>query len=381
MPKTIYLDYNATTPVCKEAIEASTTAMKDAWANPSSGHLAGQMARRLLEGARRAVAGLVGAGQKQIVFTSGGTESNNLAILGVARALEEKGRHLITSAIEHPSVLNVFKALERQGWQVSIVPVDAEGLVQPESFRAALRPDTTLASIMLANNETGAIQPIAELAAIAREKGVVFHTDACQAIGKIQVDVDRLGVDLLTLAGHKFYAPKGTGALYIRQGVQIEPILYGAGQEGGLRPGTEPVPQAAALGAAAEAALKGLKNGEPDRLKGLSDRLLSLLRRGWPGLLRHGPEGACLPNTLYVAFAGLDANEILKRAPLLLASTGAACHDRSCSISHVLAAMGVDQAAARGTIRLSVGRHTTAEEIEEAADMLLTAAKQVAREA
>ena len=375
MPDTIYLDYNATTPVCKEAVDAAVTAMKEAWGNPSSGHRQGRLARAFLEEARSQVSKLINAKPDEIVFTSGGTESNNLAILGAAQAYGKKRSHAVTSAIEHPSVAKVFDALEERGWRVTRIMPDRKGVIQPEAFISALEPDTVLASIMLANNETGVIQPISDMAAEARSRGMVFHTDASQAVGKIEVNAEGLGVDLLTIAGHKLYAPKGTGALFVRAGTRIAPIMYGAGQEGGLRPGTEPVPQAAALGAACRAAGCALSSGEPNRISALRDGLFSLLEQGCPEVIWHGRGTKLLPNTLYVSFPGLSAPEILERAPEVLASTGAACHDRGSSISSVLAAMGVSRQEAMGTIRFSLGRPTTEEEIERAAALLLDAAR------
>ncbi len=376
----IYVDYNATTPVCIEAVKAAVTAMEKGWANPSSNHLLGRQARALLDHARAQVADLINARESEILFTSGGTESNNLAIIGAAKANREKGRHIITSSIEHPSVSKVMDALAQQGWDISRVAVDQDGRVIKEEFRQALREDTVLCSIMLANNETGAIQPIRELAQIARSRGVLFHTDASQAVGKIPVDAKELGVHLLTIAGHKLYAPKGTGALFLAKETVIQPILHGAGQEMGLRPGTEPVPQAAALGAACSQAKK-LLHQEMARQGKLKEKLLSLLLRSVPELIIHSRNADTLPNTLFIAFPDIPAQEILSRVPSLLCSTGAACHDDSCEPSHVLTAMGISWAIAAGSIRISLGRYTTEKDIEQAGRLILAAVIDIQQEA
>ncbi|QJA06779.1 cysteine desulfurase [Thermosulfurimonas marina] len=362
----VYLDYNATTPVLPEALEAFRRAATEAFGNPGSGHAAGRRAREVLEEARRQVADLLGAQPEEIIFVSGGTEANNLALMGVA--LSRGSGHILVSRIEHPSVLEPALRLLEQGFSVDFLPVDGQGYVDPEEVRRRLKPETILVSVMLANNETGALQPVAEIARICREAGVLFHTDAAQAVGKIPVSVS-LGVDLLTLAGHKMYAPKGIGALYVRRGIALSRIMHGAGQERGLRPGTEPVPLCAALGAAAEFALLDLP-AEAERQKALREYLWEGLQEIEPQVVRHGDPDRTLPNTLSVAFPGRAASEILSRAEGLCASTGAACHDRRKALSHVLSAMGVPPELAQGTIRFSLGRFTTREDLDRALDLL-----------
>ena len=359
----IYLDYNATTPVLPEVAQAVELYFLERFGNPSCGHLMGQEAKKALEEARRALARLISAGPEEIYFVSGGTEANNLALLGTAMA-QSKKRHLITSRIEHPSVLNPCVRLLELGYEVSFVEVDAQGRVDPGEVAKHIREDTFLISIMLANNETGVIQPVKEIGHLCNEKGLLFHTDAAQAVGKIPVSVKEIGCHLLTIAGHKFYAPKGIGALYVRKGTKLEKILFGAGQERGLRPGTEPVALAVGLGVAAEIAERDLQ-AEAKRQKVLRERLYQGLKEIFPALVRHGPAEETLPNTLSVAFPGHRGEEILKALPEICVSTGAACHDRSVAISHVLTAMKVPPEVAQGTIRFSLGRGTSLSEIEE----------------
>jgi cysteine desulfurase len=374
MPEKIYLDYNATTPVLPQAMEAVSRAMKEEWGNPSSGHGLGRKAAHALETARKQVAALIGAAPGEIIFTSGGTESNNMAIIGSAEALREKGRHLVTTRIEHPSVLNPFIHLLERGWEVDFAKPDSRGVVSIQAIERLFRPDTVFVSVMLANNETGALQPIKEIACACRKRGIRFHTDAAQAVGKMLVDVQDLGVDLLTVAGHKLYAPKGIGALFMRRGIRLQNILFGAGQERGLRPGTEPVPLACGLGAACSW-LQDKTAGFSGQMKELREEFYSLLRQEWPDLLRFVPPERCLPNTLCVSFPGLSGPGILERAGRVLASTGAACHDRSVKVSHVLSAMEVNEEVAMGMIRLSLGYMTTREDIRLAASDILQAAR------
>ncbi len=361
MKDLVYLDYNATTPVLPEVLEAVSRACLETYGNPSSSHLCGKRAKEVLEDARLKVARLIRAQPEEIVFLSGGTEANNLAILGTV--FRHPHGHVITSRIEHPSVLNPCVHLLEKGYDVTFLPVDAKGYVDPEDVRRNLRLDTRLVTIMLANNETGALQPVSEIGKICREAGIPFHTDAAQAVGKIPVDVEELYCDLLTIAGHKLYAPKGIGALYVRRGYEPENILFGAGQERGLRPGTEPVPLAAGLGMACEVARRDLP-AEAERERDLRERLYQGLREIFPPLVRHGDPARTLPNTLSVSFPGHAGSEILAALPELCASTGAACHDRNVTISHVLAAMGVPPEVAQGTLRLSLGRMTGLPEIE-----------------
>ncbi len=363
----VYLDYNATTPVLPEVAEVFSLYAVEEFGNPGSGHEVGRRAKAALEEARAKVARLISATPEEIVFVSGGTEANNLALLGAALA---RGRgHILVSRIEHPSVLEPALRLLELGFSVDFVPVDGQGYVDPDEVRRRLHPETFLVSVMLANNETGALQPVKEIARICREAEVLFHTDAAQAVGKIPVSVQEIGCDLLTLAGHKMYAPKGIGALYVRKGIKLSRILFGAGQEKGLRPGTEPVALAAALGKAAEVAASDLPE-EAERQQALRERLWEGIRELFPSAVRHGDPKRTLPNTLSVSFPGLSGAEVLSKAAGLCASTGAACHDREETVSHVLSAMGVPPEVARGTVRFSLGRLTTPDEIEKALEIL-----------
>ncbi len=376
MPEYIYLDYNATTPLLPEVINEIERTLKDSWGNPSSSHTLGKRAKETLETARARVAGLINAGPEEVIFTSGGTESNNLAIIGGAKALKEKGKHLITTRIEHPSVINPFVHLMEEGFEVDFVGPDKNGIVDPQKLATFIRPDTILCSVMLANNETGALQPISEIGKICRKHDILFHTDAAQAVGKIPVDVKEIGVDLLTVAGHKLYAPKGIGALFVRSGVSLERILFGAGQEMGLRAGTEPVPGAAALGMACSL-LKEKIHDEMARQAELRELLYEILDSKTENMVRFVPPESCLPNTLAISFYGVTGARLLEQVPKVMASTGAACHDRSVSVSHVLSAMGVDKETALGMVRLSMGLFTTKEEVEEAGRLLAEAASRL----
>jgi cysteine desulfurase len=370
MNRSIYLDYNATTPVAAEVVEAMLPFLAEQYGNPSSSHAHGRNAAQAIREARKSVALLLGAAADEIVFTGSATEANNLALLGVARALAGAKRHLVVSAVEHPAVIEPARHLQSVGWDLSVIPVDAYGRVDPAEVAAALRPDTALVSIMHANNEVGTIQPVAEIAAITRARGVLLHTDAAQSAGKIPVNVDALGVDLLTLAGHKFYAPKGVGALYVRAGTPIVPIQFGAGQEHGLRPGTENVPQMVGLGAAARLARDRL-SAATEKLRSLRDALHRRLASAVTGLMLNGHPTERLPNTLHVSFPGIVGRELLSRvAGRVAASVGSACHSEADAVSGVLAAMGCDANRARGAVRLSVGWMSTLEEIEAAAAAL-----------
>jgi cysteine desulfurase len=370
----IYLDYNATTPVDREVAAAMMPFIKEKWGNPSSSHQIGREARAALEMSRGQVAGLLKCSPQEVVFTSGGTESNNAALKGVAHALRKKGKHIITSGIEHPSILQPAIFLMENGWEVTFLPVDSQCMVDPDDVRRALRKDTVLVSIMHANNETGSIQHISEIGAIVRARGIYFHSDAAQSVGKVETYVEDMGVDFLTVAGHKVYAPKGIGALYIREGSFLELLLHGAGQEGGRRGGTENVSLAAALGAACEIAGRRLHD-EAGRQRRLRDQLFEGIVSEIPDAVRNGPKDKRLPNTLNISFPGLVGGEILDGIPGLCASTGAACHDRSVTLSHVLAAMGVPKEVGMGAIRLTVGRYTTEEDIRQAASWIVAAVK------
>ena len=368
MRRKIYLDFNASTPICPEAVEAMRPFLTGHYGNPSSLHWAGTPANDAVEKARGQVSGLLGCDPTEVVFTSGGSESNNHAIKGVYFANRDRGDHIVTSAVEHPATINPCRFLEKLGAKVSILPVDRYGMVDPEDVRRAITPGTILITVMHANNEVGTIEPIHEIAAIAREAGIPFHTDAAQTVGKIPADVEVLGVDLLSVAGHKVYAPKGIGALYIREGTKIEPFVHGAGHEAGRRAGTENVLLAVALGAACEVAWRWI--GMP-QVKILRDRF----REGIEGIFGekvtlNGHPTERLPNTLNVNFVGRVGAEVLVKLPGVAASTGSACHSGSVTLSPVLAAMGVPPGEGMGAVRFSLGRATTWEEMEEVLGVL-----------
>jgi cysteine desulfurase len=368
----IYLDYNATTPIDPRVAEAMAPFLAGGFGNPSSVHIEGRRAKSALEEARKQVACCLGCSPAEVVFTSGGSESNNLAIRGLVEA--RSGGHVVTSAVEHPAVLEVVIALEIEGRiDLTIVGVDRFGRVDPKAVAAALRDDTVLVSLMLANNEVGTLQQVREVAVLCRERGVAIHTDAAQAVGKVPVEVTDLGVDLLSVAGHKLYAPKGVGALYVREGVEIMPQIRGAGHERGRRAGTENVLLAVGLGAACELAQREVVE-EQGRLAVLRSSLAAGLQAECEGLVEHGHPEQRLPNTLSVAFPGRDANTLISElAEDLAASAGSACHSGATMISYVLQAMGVEPELARATVRLSVGRFTTEEEIERATGLILGA--------
>ncbi len=367
----IYLDYNATTPVDARVLDAMLPYLREHYGNPSSAHVYGRGAHAAVEAARGEVAALIGAAPEEIVFTGCATEANNLAILGCARASASRKHHVITSAVEHPSVLQPCMRLREEGWEVTVLPVDGEGRVAADDVARALRPDTAQVSIMHTNNETGAVQPVAEIAALLKPHGVPLHSDAAQSAGKIPIAVNELGIDLLTLAGHKFYAPKGVGALYVRSGTPLLPVMAGADQEKGLRPGTESVPLIVGLGRAARLALDGL-NEESARLRTLRDELHRRLAEAIPGLALNGPQDARLPNTLNVSFPGVAGWQLLEAAADVAASTGSACHAGGGG-SPVLAAMGLAPERVAGAVRLSVGRPSDSQEIARAADALIAA--------
>ncbi|MEX1310619.1 MAG: cysteine desulfurase family protein [Candidatus Sulfomarinibacteraceae bacterium] len=368
----IYLDYNATTPTDPRVAKAMAPYLTGFFGNPSSGHRLGREARAAVERARAEVASCLGSGPDEIVFTSGGSESDNLALRGVVSA--RGGGHVVTSAVEHPAVLEVALTMEMEGLiELTVVGVDEHGRVDPEDVCSALRDDTVLVSVMLANNEVGTLQPVAEIAGRCRERGVLVHTDAAQAVGKIPVDVEALGVDLLTVAGHKLYAPKGIGALYIRSGVEIEPLIRGAGHERRLRAGTENILEMVGLGAAS-AIVRDEPASELARIGALRDRLRERLAAGFDGLVEHGAGADRLPNTLSVSLPGAHAGDLLEAiGDRVAASAGAACHGLKIQVSHVLAAMGVTTELALGTIRFSVGRFTTEDEVDRGAAIVLEA--------
>lgn len=364
----IYLDFNASTPITPEVAEAMNPFLSQHFGNPSSQHWAGIPAREAVEHARQQVAELLQCSLGEIVFTSGGSESNNHAIKGVFFALREKGNHIITTQIEHPAVINPCRFLEKLGAEVTFVPVDRYGRVDPQDIQKAVTPKTILITVMHANNEVGTIQPIEEISKIARERGIVFHTDAAQSAGKIVTKVDDLRVDLLSIAGHKLYAPKGIGALYIRKGTPIEPLIHGAGHESGRRAGTENVLLVVGLGKACEIA-KGHLND--DRILELRNRFWKLLQDNFgEKVVLNGHPVHRLPNTLNGSFLGKAGGEILSRLDGVAASTGAACHSGSVELSPVLKAMGISPEVGMGTIRFSLGRTTTIQELERVVHLL-----------
>ena len=386
----IYLDYNATTPLDPAVVDAMLPYLREHYGNPSSTH-AGKRAHEAVETTRRQVAALIGADAEEIVFTGGGTEASNHAIKGsvfarfVGKNLFQSlvkgvfGRwgneaHVVISAIEHPATVQPCAFLKRLGCRVTVVPVDGQGMVDPDAVRQALNHGATLVSIMHSNNEVGTLQPIKEIAAIAKERGALLHTDAAQSLGKVAVDVRDLGVDLLTIAGHKLYAPKGVGVLFVRKGVQLEPCLHGAGHEGGRRAGTENVPYLVGLGTACDLARQGLP-AAAEKLRRLRDRLWEHLRAGLgERVVLNGHPERRLPNTLNANFVGHVGAELLAKMPEIAASTGSACHEGKVTQSPVLCAMGVPPEIGRGALRLTVGRFTTEEEVDRASAILIRTA-------
>lgn len=373
----IYLDYNATTPIDPQVREAMLPFLGEHFGNPSTTYIYGLQARHALEQARGQVAALINAAPDEIVFTSGGSESDNHAIIGVALANMPKGKHIITSRIEHPAVLNTCHYLEqRLGFTVTYLPVDQYGLVNLEEVRSAISKDTVLITIMHANNEVGTIEPIEKVGEVAREHGILFHTDAAQSCGKVAVDVKRLNVDLLTIAGHKLYAPKGIGALFIKKGTTLDPFVHGAGQEKSRRAGTENTPYIVGLGVACEIAQKSLPYFE-NRVKQLRDRLHTKLELGLVKVHLNGHPEHRLPNTLNISIQGVVGEELLSLIPELAASTGAACHAGSTEPSKVLLEMGISRELALGALRLSLGRWTTEKEVDTASELIVEHAKQL----
>jgi len=369
MNNPIYLDYNATTPIAPEVAEAMKPYLDAYFGNPSSSHIFGRETKQAVENARRLMAGLLNAKLSEIIFTSGGTESNNYAIKGVAYARMHQGKHLICSAVEHPAVTEVFRFLEKQGFEISFVPVDEYGTLIIDELRNAIRPDTILISVMHANNEVGTIQPIAEIAELAHRHNITFHCDGAQAVGKIETDMQKLGVDLYSVAGHKLYAPKGIGALYIRTGTQLEKFMHGADHEQNLRAGTENVLEIVGLGKAAELAKQKL-SANMQKMLLLRDRLWDGLKNAIPDIKLNGHPINRLPNTLNVSFPRIEANTLLDEMTGVAASAGAACHADNVDVSHVLKAMFVPMDYAMGTIRFSVGMHNTDKDIDDAIDIV-----------
>jgi cysteine desulfurase len=373
----IYLDYNATTAIDPAVTEALLPYLTGGFGNPSSDHYYGAGPRAALARARDEVAALIGAPDGQVVFTGSGSEADNLAIRGAALAAEADRPHVITQSTEHPAVLHACRALQRwHGAEVTYLPVNPDGVVDPHALAAAITSRTALVSIMAANNETGALQPITELARIAHEQGAVFHCDAAQAVGKVPLDVTTLDIDLLTVVGHKMYAPKGIAALYIRSGVALEPLVYGGAQEHGLRAGTENVALAVALGTAARLAAEDLAAGSHHRIQELRDHLHDRLTDGLPERVRlNGPASTRLPNTLNISIRGITGHSLLDATPGIAASTGSACHSGDHQPSPVLTAMGLDPDRSLSALRLSLGRWSTREDIDRAADLITASAE------
>jgi cysteine desulfurase len=366
----IYLDYNATTPIDPLVVEAMEPFYHTHFGNPSSTHSLGMYNRKAIEVAREQVAGLLGCKSGNIIFTSGGSESNNMSLKGVASRSAGRGQHIIVSMVEHPAIMKVVQYLQHQGFRITYLPVNGQGVVNPEDLEEIITSKTILVSVMHANNEIGSIQPINELSEIAHHAGAVFHTDAAQSVGKIPADVNELGCDLLSLAGHKLYGPKGVGAIYIKSGVALEPLIHGANHEKGLRAGTENVAQIVGLGLAAEIARQKLEE-EMLRVKHLRDRLQASLKQAFPEIRVNGGNTPRLPNTLSVSFAQLNALEILSDLEKVMVSAGAACHSADGKGSGVLEAMHVPLNYQLGTIRISLGRFNDEPQIQEAAGILI----------
>ncbi len=374
MENPVYLDYNATTPIDLEVINEMIPFFKTHFGNPSSNYSLGRHNKATIEKARIQVAELLGGLPEEIIFTSGGTESNNHAIQGVAFANKGKGKHIITSLAEHPAVINVCKHLVSLGWEITWLPVDSFGTVNPEDVKRAIRPDTALITIMHANNEVGTVQPLKKIAAIAQQNNILFHTDAAQSVGKLETNVSVMGVDLLSIAGHKIYAPKGIGALYVRKGVKLENLIFGAGQEMQRRPGTENVPYIVGLGKACELAHKNLA-ANTRHIFQMRQRLLDGLKeKSSLAIIVNADLKNCLPNTLSIAFDKVEAHALASViSNEVCISTGSACHAGSVEISPVLKAMNVDRMTAAGTVRISTGKFTTVGEVDRAVEVISNA--------
>jgi len=367
----IYLDHNASTPVLPEVVESMLPYLREQFGNPSSSHPYGRAALEGIQNAREQVAGLLGCEADEVIFTSGGTESNNLAIRGVAAGRGDR-RHIVTTVIEHPATANPCRQLEREGWRVTWLAVDGTGRARVDEALRAVGGDTALVTVMHANNEVGTIQPVEEIARAARARGALVHTDAAQSAGKVPTEVEQLGVDLLSVAGHKLYAPKGVGALYVRRGTPLQPLLRGAGHERGYRPGTENVASIVGLGRACEIARRDME-AEASRVRALRDLLHERLRAEIAGIELNGHPTERLPNTLNVRFPGVRGSAVLAGAAEVAAATGSACHEGGEAPSAVLTAMGLDAEPALGAVRLSLGRSTTAGQVSRAAEALIRA--------
>jgi cysteine desulfurase len=377
----VYLDHHATTPVDPRVLDAMLPYYREDFGNPASAtHAFGWRAEAAVENARRSIAGAIGARDpREVVFTSGSTESDNLALKGVALGLAGRGDHLVTTAIEHPAVLDTCRWLEAQGRRVTLVPVDGEGFVDPAAVAAAIGPRTILVSVMAANGEIGVLEPLAEIGRVCRERGVLLHSDAAQAVGKVPLDVEALGVDLLSFSAHKLYGPKGVGALYVRRTrprIRIEPLLHGGGHEHGLRSGTLPVPLVVGFAKALELCRAALP-GEGDRIGELRDHLLARLLDGIPGLRLTGPRRERLPGNLHVWIPGIAADQLIVALSDVALSTGSACASGRGEPSHVLRALGLPESALRSGLRMGLGRGTTREEIELVADRLAAVVREL----
>lgn len=366
MMNRIYLDHAATTPTAPEVLAAMLPYFSECWGNASAVYATGREARRAVENARKEVAKAIGALPQEICFTSGGSESDNAAIRGTARALREKGKHIITTAIEHHAVLKTCRQLEQEGFEVTRVRPDGEGRIDPEEIRKAIRKDTILVTVMAANNEIGTLEPVGEIGRICREQGVVFHTDAVQAAGAVAIDVREAGCDLLSLSGHKFYGPKGIGALYIREGTRLDPLIAGGQQERGFRAGTENLPGIVGLGKAITLAAENLDRNA-GHMRRMRDRLTDGLLASVPGAALNGPREERLPNNCSIRFDGIDGEALLLRLDLagIAASAGSACTAGNQETSHVLKAIGLTEEEAGSSLRLTTGIHTTEEEVDE----------------
>ena len=374
--KPIYLDYNATTPIAAEVKNAMLPFLDEHFGNPSSTHWFGLQSKKAIEKARSQIAEMLGCAADEIFFTSGGSEANNLAIKGYSAAHQNKGRHIITSQIEHPAVLKVCDYLKHNGFEISVIPVDEFGVVKIDDLEQAIRTDTILISIMHANNEVGTIQPVKDVSKIAHKRGIAVHTDAAQSVGKIEVRVDELGVDMLSIAGHKLYAPAGVGALYLRRGIELQKQIHGADHEHNLRAGTENVLEIVGLGKACESVTAELEQTNR-HLKERADQLWRGLNGQLDNIRLNGHPENRLPNTVSVSFYGLQANVILDEIDSIAASAGAACHANHTSVSYVLEAIKMPVQWAMGTIRFSVGKMTTREEIDVAIDKICTVVRRL----